>query len=134
MKTLGQEEFLQLLVTQLTTQDPLNPQKDTDFIAQVAQFTALEQSRSMQTDIAQMRGQQQLLQANALLGKTVDLQLGEDMQARGVVSAVQIEDGTPQLIVNGEAFDLDQVLTITPALTDNQKISKNYAQLTPYRR
>src|SRR6266508_913331 len=87
IQTLGQNDFLQLLVTQMTSQDPLNPQKDTDFIAQMAQFSALEQSKTMQVDIAELRAQQQLLQANALLGQTVEVQVNEHTTATGVVSA-----------------------------------------------
>ncbi|MFO1497087.1 MAG: flagellar hook capping FlgD N-terminal domain-containing protein [Verrucomicrobiota bacterium] len=109
LQVLGQEDFLQLLVAQMTTQDPLNPQKDTEFIAQMAQFSALEQSKSMQADMA-------MLQANGLLGKTVELQATPDVVLQGAVTAVQIEAGTPKLIVDGQKFDLSQVITITPAL------------------
>src|SRR6266446_3811487 len=77
-QTLGQDDFLKLLVKQLTSQDPLNPQSDTQFIAQMAQFSALEQAKSMESDMAQMRGDQQLLQANELLGRNVVLQNGQD--------------------------------------------------------
>ena len=45
--TLGQDEFLELLVTKLQNQDPLNPQEDEDFIAQLAQFSSLEQLENM---------------------------------------------------------------------------------------
>ena len=51
IQTLGQNDFLKLLVTQMTSQDPLNPQKDTDFIAQMAQFSSLEQSKTMASDV-----------------------------------------------------------------------------------
>src|SRR4051812_31489374 len=58
VQTLNQDQFLQLLVAQLTSQDPLNPKQDTDFIAQMAQFTGLEQTKSMQQDIAAMHSEQ----------------------------------------------------------------------------
>lgn len=114
IQTLGQNDFLKLLVTQMTSQDPMNPQKDTDFIAQMAQFSSLEQAKTMQADIAGLRNQQQLLQANALLGQTVGLQVNEDTVAAGVVSAVQIVAGTPKIVVGGTSYDLGQVITITP--------------------
>jgi flagellar basal-body rod modification protein FlgD len=116
IQTLGQNDFLKLLVAQMTSQDPLNPQKDTEFIAQMAQFSALEQSKTMQADMAGLRAQQQLLQANALIGQTVELQLDPNQAARGIVAAVQIEDGAPNLIVNGERYDLDQVRLIESVL------------------
>ncbi|MEI6722362.1 MAG: flagellar hook capping FlgD N-terminal domain-containing protein, partial [Betaproteobacteria bacterium] len=112
VRTLGQNDFLKLLVTQMTSQDPLNPQKDTEFIAQMAQFSSLEQSKTMSADISQLRTQQQFLQANAMLGQAVSLQVDKDTTAQGIVSAVQIEAGTPKLMVGGQAFALSQVLSV----------------------
>ena len=116
VRTLNQDDFLKLLIAQLTTQDPLSPKKDTDFIAQMAQFSALEQSKSMQSDLAQMRADQELLKANALIGRTVDMQSGDGESTRGVVSAVEIKAGTPTVIVNGYAYSLNQLLAISPTL------------------
>jgi len=115
VQTLNQNDFLKLLVTQLASQDPLNPQQDTQFIAQMAQFTALEQAKEMATNIASLRTEQEFLQANALLGRTVALQTGQDTPTTGTVSAVEVDAGTPKLVVNGQPYDLSQVLTITPA-------------------
>ena len=118
-KSLGQDDFLRLLVTQMTSQDPLNPQKDTDFIAQMASFTSLEQTKSMGADIAQVRSDQQLLQANSLLGRTVTMQVDEATQTVGQVSAVQIEAGKPMVVVNGQSYDLSRLLTIVPTVNSN---------------
>ncbi len=106
---------MKLLVTQLASQDPLNPQQDTQFIAQMAQFTALEQAKEMATNIASLRTEQEFLQANALLGRTVALQTGQDTSTTGTVSAVEVDAGTPKLVVNGQPYDLSQLLTIMPA-------------------
>ncbi len=115
LKTLGQEDFLKLLVTQLTNQDPLNPKQDTEFIAQMAQFSSLEQAKSMQADIARLSNDQQFLQANSLLGRTVELQDSKDTRVRGTVDGVRIEAGTPKIVVNNQAYDLSQVLSIAQA-------------------
>ena len=56
---LGREAFLQLLVTQLAHQDPMQPQSDSEFIAQLAQFSSLEQLSNIQstlTDIGKVLG------------------------------------------------------------------------------
>jgi len=63
-QTLTQANFLQLLVTQMSSQDPLNPQSDTAFAAQLAQFSALQQSQAMSQDMS-------VLQANSMIGETV---------------------------------------------------------------
>ena len=108
VRTLSQDDFLKLLVAQLTTQDPLNPQSDTEFIAQMAQFTALEQSKSMQSDIAQ-------LQANGMIGRLVELKDQDGALFQGVVDAVQIDAGKPYIVVAGQAYDLSAVRSIAPA-------------------
>src|SRR5580698_2607082 len=90
--TLNQADFLKLLVTQMTSQDPLNPQSDTAFAAQLAQFSALQQSQTMTTD---MQG----LQANALIGQTVTVisSTNSGQSSSGVVTGVQMSSGTPDI-------------------------------------
>jgi flagellar basal-body rod modification protein FlgD len=53
---LGRDAFLSLLVTQLQHQDPLSPQPNGEFLAQLAQFSSLESLQTMQSDIAALRG------------------------------------------------------------------------------
>ena len=53
-----------------------------------------------------------VLIAGAMLGQAVSLQVDKDTTAQGIVSAVQIEAGTPQLMVGGQAFALSQVLSV----------------------
>lgn len=112
-KILGQEDFLKLLVTQMSQQDPMNPVKDTEFIAQMAQFSALEQNKAMQQDMANLR-------ANALIGSTVsvnDTELAEGTRS-GIVTSVVMNKGVPQLILDGTyRYSLSDVWQITPTLT-----------------
>jgi flagellar basal-body rod modification protein FlgD len=114
VKTLGQDDFLKLLIAQLTTQDPLSPQKDTEFISQMASFSSLEQTRSMQADLARLRADQQVLQANSLLGRTVEVQVDEVTRTSGLVSAVLMEAGKPNVVVGDQSYDLSRVLVIAP--------------------
>jgi flagellar basal-body rod modification protein FlgD len=115
IKTLSQDDFLKLLVVQMKSQDPLNPKQDTEFIAQMTQFSALEQSKAMQKDIAGLRGDQELLQADALIGRSVTLYDGKAVVAAGVVSSVDVVDGTPKIVVNGKQYTMNQVLSISVA-------------------
>jgi flagellar basal-body rod modification protein FlgD len=119
-KVMGQDDFLKLLVAQMTSQDPMNPQKDTDFIAQMAQFSSLEQAKTMQSDMAQVRDDQKILQAYGLLGQTALLQADKTTTTQGVISAVKLEAGTPKLVVDGKSYTLDQVLTVTPTVSQTQ--------------
>jgi len=106
-QTLNQADFLKLLVTQMTSQDPLSPTSDTQMAAQMAQFSALQSSQNTETDI-------EGLQANALIGQTVSVTSTGSPQT-GVVSSVQMQSGSaPQIIVNGQAYTLSQLAAIFP--------------------
>lgn len=110
-QTLSQQDFLQLLVAQLQNQDPMNPQSDTAMAAQMAQFTSLQQSSAMSSSLA-------MLQANSLLGSTVSLQVDPKTVTMGVVQGVVMQNGTPQIMVNGIAYNLNQVTAVVPTATD----------------
>jgi flagellar basal-body rod modification protein FlgD len=107
VQTLGQADFLKLLVTQMTQQDPMNPVKDTEFISQMASFSALEQSKTMGQDMAQLR-------ATNLLGQTVMVQDGDSVDGvlTGIVDSVAMLDGKPVLVVDGRGYMLSDVLSV----------------------
>ncbi len=116
--TLTQNDFLKLLIAQMSAQDPLNPQSNTDFAAQMAQFSALQTSQSTQSDIALLQASQQVQQANNLIGRTLTFLAPDGTTPKGTVTGVQMVSGTPKLVVNGALYDLGQVLTIsTPQTT-----------------
>ncbi|WP_035179074.1 flagellar hook assembly protein FlgD [Alkalihalobacterium bogoriense] len=75
---LGKDDFLKMLITQLQNQDPLNPMEDREFIAQMAQFSSLEQMTNMSTAIQQFvktQTSQNLVQHSELIGKKVKWEL-----------------------------------------------------------
>lgn len=111
-RTLGQEDFLKLLVAQLSAQDPLNPQKDTEFIAQMASFSALEQARSMQAEMSRLRSEQQFLLANSMLGARVELLTSSGDITSGPVEAVLWEDGAPRMVVAGQIYDMSEIRSV----------------------
>ena len=115
IKTLGQDAFLGLLVAQLTHQDPLDPMKDTEFVSQMAQFTSLEQTKAMQSDISLMRSQQQMLQAMSLLGREALVQSKDGVPITGVVGGFEMEGQVPKLIVGDRKYDLSDIISIRSA-------------------
>ena len=112
--TLDQDDFLKLLVTKMSAQDPMNPQADTEFIAQMAQFSSLEQAKSMTADMATLKAQQEVLTANGLIGRSVTVTGSDNKTAQGMVTSVATNDGTPQVVVNGKNYSLDSVSMISP--------------------
>jgi flagellar basal-body rod modification protein FlgD len=116
-KTLSQQDFLKLLVAQMSAQDPMNPQSSTDFAAQMAQFSALQTSQATQVELTKLRGEQAVQQANELVGRTVTLLNADSTTSSGTVSGVQMNAGSPLLMVNGVAYDLSQLLLIQPTTT-----------------
>ena len=110
-KTLDRNDFLQILITQLTHQDPTEPLEDREFIAQMAQFSSLEQMMNMSQEMLNVSGMLARSQAYSLLGKMVTVQKGEGA-VTGVVE--QVSGGaSPQLRVGGEIFDVADVEAVT---------------------
>jgi flagellar basal-body rod modification protein FlgD len=118
-QTLNQNDFLKLLVAQLSAQDPMNPMQDTQFIAQMAQFSSLQQTQGMRTDLASLQASQSALQANALLGRTVQVLSPSGQVITGAVTAFGMTSGTPNLTVNGQSFNLGQVLSVSAPVSQH---------------
>ena len=115
---LGKEDFLKLLTVQLQYQDPLNPLENTEFIAQMAQFTSLEQTKGMKEDLGEMRRQTQFQQAIGLIGKDVTLQPDDSTVVKGKVTGLEIKEGVPGIIVNGKLYQLEDVQNVQQATTE----------------
>jgi flagellar basal-body rod modification protein FlgD len=112
---LGQDDFLKLLAIQFQSQDPMKPMEDTAFIAQMAQFTALDQSKSLLTQMTQLSNSQDMVTANSYIGRHVTLDGGADLVVSGDVTGVELSDGTPRLIVGDQTYPLSAVLLVEPA-------------------
>ncbi|MDC7224038.1 MAG: flagellar hook assembly protein FlgD [Spirochaetales bacterium] len=108
---LGKDDFLKILITQMQNQDPTKPMEDKEFIAQMAQFSSLEQMTNMNEAFKSLAGQLNSSSAMNFLGKTVQYAEGEN-SLTGVVEAVTGGD-YPQLLVNGRYFDMNDVLQIS---------------------
>jgi len=109
-QNLGKEDFLKILLTQLAHQDPTAPMEDKEFIAQMAQFSSLEQMSNMAADFAKMAQMLRVTEASTSLGKAVELNLG-DVTVQGTVQAVTREE-MPQILVNGRYYPWEQVTTV----------------------
>ena len=110
-QTLNQSDFLKPLTTQLTYQDPMNPMTDTQYIAQMANFTSLEQMSTLSSNFEKYSSAQSVSSAQMLLGSTVSVG-PEDARVTGIVSAVRTENGLARLVVDGGSYDPATITSI----------------------
>ncbi|WP_075221120.1 flagellar hook assembly protein FlgD [Acuticoccus yangtzensis] len=107
--SLDYDAFLQLLVTQMQNQDPLNPMNDTEYVAQLATFSNVEQNIITNENLQAMLTAQSLGDAGSLIGRTVTSGDGTS----GVVTEVQItSQGNIAILDNGAVITLGQGMTI----------------------
>jgi flagellar basal-body rod modification protein FlgD len=95
---LGMEDFIKILLTQLTYQDPLKPMDNQEFMAQMAEFTSLEQTQQLNEKISTLISNQAALQSVGLIGKTVDVATSNGTLT-GTVSALSLAGEAPSITV-----------------------------------
>ena len=118
---LGKDEFLKILITQLRYQDPMQPMQDREFIAQMAQFSSLEQMMNIGTEMSMLR--QSLGIASSLIGKEVTWTTYSSTGAptgeqTGIVEAIIMKNGEQLVKVNGIEISLDAITRIAAASGD----------------
>ena len=107
------EMFLNLMVAQLRYQDPMNPTDSGEFLAQNAQFTALEKMQSVADQTGALLGASLAFGASGLVGRSVTYTLEDGTQGSGAVQSVQFGSSGPVLDVNGVDVPISNVLTVT---------------------
>jgi flagellar basal-body rod modification protein FlgD len=98
--SLTLQDFLQVLLTQLQYQDPLKPTDNDQFMAQIAQFTALGQAQQTNTNIQILVGNQAAQQSVGLIGQTVGITTASGSVVTGTVSSIDLAGSTPQLVIS----------------------------------
>lgn len=119
---LGKEDFMQLLVTQLQNQDPLNPMSNDDFIAQLTQFSTLEQLQNLNDVTVDNAAVARVAQGASAVGMTAqftDPDSGETLS--GVVTSARMSDDGVFLSVGDHLVPVAEVqsLSSTPAQTES---------------
>jgi len=94
---LGKQDFLNLLVTQMKYQDPLDPMKDSDFVAQTAQFSNVEQLTNLNSSIAS-------LQSVAMIGKSIKAYAADGSVIEGKVASVNMMGQIPSLMLDNNTL------------------------------
>lgn len=104
--SLGKDDFLQLLVAQMKYQDPLEPTSNTEYIAQYATFSEVEQMQNMSQSM-------DLSRASGLVGQTVQITStddnGKETTTMGKVDYVKYENGKAMVSIDESLYPLDDV-------------------------
>lgn len=103
--SLGKDDFLKILMTQLQNQDPLNPMQDQDFISQMATFSSLEQMTNLNSSMdnfIKTAQQNQFMQASSMIGKTVTYLNDQGNELSAIVKSVLFKDGTTSFQLDGD--------------------------------
>lgn len=118
--SLGKDDFLRILVTQLSNQDPTNPLQDKDFIAQMATFSSLEQMTNLNKAFEQFSSRQ-LSQYALVIGKEISwTDQASGTTKNGVVKGVSAENGSYYYQVGNEKIPMDKVIEIKQISTDSK--------------
>ena len=96
--TMGLQDFLKILLTQLNYQDPLKPMDNQEFMAQMAQFTALEQSQRLNEKLDLLIANQAALQSVGLIGRVVDV-TNDNGKVTGTVTSLSLQGDAPSVSV-----------------------------------
>ncbi len=111
---LGKESFLKLLVTELRHQDPTKPMEDKEFIAQMAQFSSLEQMSNMNKEIKNLLGSSRASEAYGILGKEVDtFDSIKKTRVSGIVSSVFYKGEELMLKIGSEEVPMKNVHSVS---------------------
>lgn len=118
---LGSVDFMKLIIAQMQNQNPLDPQKDSDFMAQMAQFEALNQMKTMATGMKVLQSVNELSSAAAMLGKIVSGKMVDGTAAvRDMVSREKFSLPFAQLTSTERSqVDADQRVQVTAADAQN---------------
>lgn len=114
-KELGKDQFLQILVTQLRNQDPMQPLQDKEFIAQMAQFSSLEQMMNVSKEMSALR--QSAGMVAGLIGKEISwVETSDDGVAsnkNGVVDSIVWRDGVQFAKVQNSEVKIGEITSIS---------------------
>ncbi len=119
VKEMGKDEFLKLLITQLQHQDPTNPMQDREFIAQMAQFSSLEQMLNMNQNMSSFLGNMTFNSSFELLGKEVTIESSSALDAEGapqvisgLVESVGKTGNDTTVTINGTSYPVSDVIRV----------------------
>lgn len=127
---LGMQDFLNLLTAQLANQDVMNPTNDTEFIAQMAQFSSLQAMQTL-TELTHAQYGASMVGKNVLVA-SYDKN-GQIVQETGVITKAKFMDGKVAVTINDKDYDLSQIMDVLhelPKEDDKAKSDNTFPEFT----
>jgi flagellar basal-body rod modification protein FlgD len=110
--SLGADDFLKLLLTQLQSQDPMNPMDDAQMVQQISQIREIQSNMQLTETLKSVTLGQGISTASSLIGRQIKGLTAGGTEVEGKVDKVTVTDGKPQLQVGQSTVELSNVLEI----------------------
>jgi len=123
--SVSKDGFLKILAAQLQHQDPMNAKDNTEYVSQMAQFTALEQMQNLNTSMKELLLSQKFQEANAMIGKTAKVLTGDNEFVTGVVTYARLGSGEINIVIDNKEYSADNVVELSGKGSDEDVISDN---------
>ncbi len=109
---LGQDTFFKLLITQLQNQDPLKPMEDTEFVSQMAEFSALEKNEKIYSLLEEKLNPNKLVNNANLIGREIEAKI-EGIDKKGIVNSVKSADNKVFAVIDdGSEINIDNIVSV----------------------
>lgn len=115
---LDKNAFLKILTAQLSNQDPLNAKDNSEYVAQMAQFSALEQTQNLNSSIEKLLTSQRITEGTMFINKNVEFKLEDDSLVKEIVKGVRVDKNNVYLVTEGGKYSIDQVVNVEADVND----------------
>jgi|WetSurMetagenome_2_1015567.scaffolds.fasta_scaffold228064_2 flagellar basal-body rod modification protein FlgD len=109
---MDSDQFMQILMAQLTHQNPLEPMDNAEMMSQFSQLNSLQELREIHTGMDKLSSSNQVIYLSSLIGKSVKVNRTDGKVIEGVVEGVVTEKDNPQLRIGNNEYPLDDVIEI----------------------
>ncbi len=110
--SLGVDDFMKLMVTELQNQDPTSPTDTSQIMSQVSQISAIQSNQQLTKTMSSLQLQQNISTASTLIGKEVNGKTASGDSVSGVVDYVLVDDGDVSVYVGEKAIPVKNILEI----------------------
>jgi flagellar basal-body rod modification protein FlgD len=116
LRDLDMDQFLQLMITELQNQDPLNPMENTEILQQISQIREIGATGRLTETLDAVLLGQNLTSATSMIGKRIEALSDDAKTIKGIVDRVTVTDGEPRLHIGDMAIRLKNVKDVLPVV------------------